>query len=1177
MTIHGVQISNNSIKWEWNGIDKASYILDENNEILYQNSVGVCSYVENNLKEEHTYKRRIVLFDENGLGEPSDLCSVTLEKNEEVEIYKSFIEEKRDETIEHSRVEEISSKLKAFKSGVGDLKDLKISKTNDTSYIKKFKLINKIYGVRASKVTKHNTIKFSYRFKLKGIEEYKTFNSSFKIKIKCQKISNMNTYPNYVLSGEEISSENISINLKDKVYIANIYVNNFFENLVKDYSQRYRFTIEITDIVGGVKVYSQAYGEADLNEGESLSFYEYGYYDHKVSIIGYQKTEEREYIEYYPPLKYEPLVAAINGDFEMVDSGLKDINIVSPKFETSEFVKDKKYFCDIEEITPSSGFVSYKFKNQVDGENYTLKNGDLINFSSNSIIEDDTEERYLVSQIELGEYEINDNVKHTYKYKIDDCEVNEAEYKRFELDIVPSNNDVIILNHTKFLETKDGKINTDITVHVRSIQNAIAKWSPAIQSGYYYLNQDEYFLYSKSVCDGAEKELSEIFIKPTVNVLSAIETVKPPGEIKYFEIKKEKIYDILNNEKDFYFRNNMLYPKPVDIISDRDGVFFYDYKDCYEYESYPFIFEEDITSLNEVIYSFIANNDNRIEAFIVPYNQIVGSYSSPIQINSGEVSDIPVSKIYKLQFKLYPCKKPNLVAKSYNIASKWDFEYFNDSFPSIFSYTTKGYVSIHSQGVSGFYVSNYIDLGDSGNPINEREIDISIQAEGAYKVYIENVDIRNDKIINSSFKEYDKKILKAKRFFRIKIELSKDTIIKSIKINVKRYEHIGMNIDMIVPSIGRFTLKAVCNPSETRKTYTHLTSYPLNYDSIEHVAINDVEEYKKQVSEALNFNFNEISSISFLEAGERQDEFNAIYKDNKLLLKSNKVELDFEEIENSQNGVEFPFKSTIVTTPMIQQFSPIVIYKKVNNKYSKEPLQRVSFFNGEKFTLENKEEFIYEGYKTYYLEYEDIELNSIRIYIDNEITTDFSLESNIISIDNINDGAKKITVFYKIKDSYCVNLNLLEDSTKIDFNVKDTEKVKIFYETNKISSSRLMKNISLNPIYSSRTSGFVYLTDTREVPVKIEITLESEMIFANGKDTMLIFIKILDKYNNPVQGESVNVSVALGKIKKLDETTDINGIIRCEYTSFTGNSIDVINCITYNDIKASKKILNRKL
>lgn len=1182
------QIDNNTVKWFWSFSEKAHYLTDAKDNVIAHTPLGVDYYIESGLKPGETYRRFLTAYDANELSLKSSECSITLIEDKKVSIYKKFEVEKRREDIITLNTE-YSSRLRAFQSGVGDGNDCKIFKPDDTSYAKRFKLINKIYGVRASREIKHHTIKFGYRFKMVGTVDHMTYNSSLKVKVTATEIVKLEDEPNSNPIGSPVNCEReILYVFDDNCQVADINLYSILPEIQNNYGKRFKFDVMITDIKGKVRLFTYTHGYIDLQESDgTFTFSEKGYYDHRISIKAFPVIVQREYSEIYPPKKFEPLIGAVNGDFEVSEDGLRNMTATAPIFEASTSVYNRKYYCIIESINPKEAYVTYKFMNQVDGESYTLLNGDTIVFSSNAVLEDKTEFRDFIAQVEQGEYVITDNRRHKYRYMLEGLSVNEDQYKRFEVDIVPSTNDIVILGHTKLLTVKDGMIDTDTHVSVRAIQNAIAKWNPLIHNGYYYYNQDEYYLYSKCTSNGEGMILENVFYKPTVSVKVTVDALEPAGPIENYQIHKRTREQLLLDESLYEFVDGMIWPKPVNIPND----YYMDFLEEYNYITSPFIFDKKPTEITAIRWEQICKAPNKIDVYIIPYNDVYGEWDEPVKVNFGGPvpENLKMSQTMVMKFVMKPSRRPDLRKRLLDISCEAEWFKAADTFLSTNIYFREEIAVPKSHLSDGIVISKIMDFGDTSEKVKARAISPNMKFKGDVEFYIQEADTKEEleyKLNNSTWIKIDNKTNRGniKRFVRFKVVIKKNSVLLNMALNVARYEYTDMQKDEYLPAFGKIRIDATYNPGETAKRYEHIIAHSLEFDGEDHVLIDDVNEYLGNFANAQGFSKDRITDYSFMPYGSQQNEVSLKYTkhipltDSLVYIKSNVVIHDYDAIENNQAGVLFPVQyNKVIVSPIPQQYSPVIIYKDGEN----EPLTNV-FFEDEDggYTLNTFEEFESLGFKTLYLKHIGIDETSIKVEINGQPVTNYCIINNVIEFEEPIESGHIIKVSYELIDSYCVNYDYENDQAIIELKGRGWENlgfVRVFLETNKSEATRKLNDICLNPIYNVAYNGYLYICDYQLDVHKIEIFPEDDYVFANGKDQLNVLIIATDKFGNPVENVDINVASALGSIEKLHDKTDINGIIKCKYTSWTGDCEDIVKAIANKNAKAEAKIINRKI
>jgi len=1221
-----IQLYDNVVKWYWEASDEIRYLKDEKDNIIYQVPSGIAYYIEGDLKTGETCTRYLSAVN-SVLEELQSLpCSITLLEQAKDSTYPVFEVQDRDETV-HEITKGYPSKLKAFASGVGDNNDCLLYKASDVSLSHKFKLYNKIYGIRSSNDIRHHSIKFKYRFKLVGEVPYIGYDAMFTIRVTAQECNSIRTdSKGEKLYGKPMVCEkNLTYTLDDETQVSEVYLYQFFPGiLAENYKKRYKFTIEIFDTSGQAVVYSPKYGARAIKNNNTFSWCEHGYFDHMFTVAAKAIERTREYVEWYPTASYDSLTGIINGDFECSKDGLKDLHVYMNSFDTSDSVRNKKYYCIFQSISPDSGYVQFKWDHPVKDCEYTVTNGDGITFYSESIFADDSEHSEFITQTEIGPYIIDDNRSHKYIYSINGISVDLSAYKRFELEIVPSINDIIIISDIpELVINNDGSIDTPVTVTCRNLQSATAKWSPSIHNGYYYYNQNEYFLFSKCVPDGQNLIEQDVYLTKDVQVKLVIEEEGENKGNKKYTYHLTTKEDLLLDSYHYEWAEDMVWPKAIETYND----YYKQYAGVYEYYTKPFVFEDMPTHYSKITWDEVGTPNSQIEVYAYSYDEINGIYNPPVRIYKDQrvPAKLQLSRTLILKFVLKPSRKPKLKTRTifYDCESDWRDDML--IFLSYNIYYSQEILMTQSYSQDGVYVSTFIDLGDTAEETKGRSIKFNPNYEGEVEFYIMDADTKDeltDNIRCSDWKKVDINTTKTdiKRFVRYMIVLKPNTKIYYMEMTIQRYEYTGENREDYLPGFGNIDVEAFCfydyylfhhndectYPNEThisetyikcsecglaadtctsvehmistdKAKYEYTFTHSLKYDAQDDLLIEDFKEELNNLSHALGFKVENIVNTAFYPYGETSD-FSISTKENKVYIKSDDILYDEQLLENNQSGAEYNITdNTITLSPIPQQYAPIIIYCD-----GRDEAYTQVFFTDENYNyvLTNTEEFESLGFQTLYLKYLNIDTKSLKVEIDSLKYLEYTIKDNVIIFDGKIDSGKIIKITYKLLYSFAVNYDYSRDTFKIEFN-KETgvpvQDMKIFYETNKISSYRQLSDISFNPIYSARYNGYVFICDYVDKPRTVTIYPSSDYIYANGLDTMNVLIQVLDKNSNPVENVKVNIAVSKGSIYLNNEKTDSNGIIHCKYTASTENYIDTIKAIVSEDVKDEVKIYNRKL
>lgn len=1188
--LYAEQLNDNTIKWYWNNDGKSHYLMNEKDEIVAHLPIEVDYYIETNLDTNKTYTRTIMASDGIDISKKSLQCSITLIENKKESIYVKFQEKSFDErVIDYEK--EYAGRLKAFSSGIGDDLDCKVVKPDDVNNVKKFKLINKIYGLRANSEIKHKTIKFNYRFMLKGEIDKLTYRASCKVKIRAIEVKRKPFGAYYDVGSFIEADRELEYVFDDHVNSADIYLYSILPKLQKDYNKKYRFEVTVTEAKGNIKIYSYRNGYLKRLKSSTFNFMEFGHYDHKMCICAEPLIIKDEYIEYYPGLNVAPLTGAVNGDFEMSESGKKDMVTNMNVFVTPDNVKNKKYYCVLEDIDPADGYVNHRFDGQVGDDDFTTINGDRITFYSDSIVPDTKEHRDYIAQTEEGEFVILDNKKYIFEYKITDLEVEEENYKRFELEIVSNSNDVAIIEYNKELKVIDGKINKHVKVVVRGIQNATAKWNPLVHNGYYYLNQDEFYLYNKCTVDGPDKILIDVYYKNYVSLKYSFDVYNRVGKREDYNVTLNTKDTLLINPTLFQWIEKKIAPKP---ISEVDG--YEDFLPFYEYYSKPIIFNKRPTSINSITWDEFGSKYHKIDVYVVTFNDVTGEWNRPIQIykNAPLPKDIYLSQAIRIKIELTPARRPYLRRREtmYSCEATWR-ENCDLYLSSNLNYQEEVLLPLSNRS-NGIYISKIFDLGDTTDPIKRRAVYYDMISEGDIIFYFQHSDSIADldeKLNNATWIALNNKYQfeNLKRFVRIKILLKKDCRLYSMLLRFAKYDYIGMPLEEKMPMFNNIKVSATYNPNDSTRKYEYTKIYELEHNGKEQTVTKDLKADVEEFAYAENFDIKNIKSFRIEPYGINQKSFEVSYNNTlgnyPVKIKSKNVLLDYDLLENNQTGVKFPVKDgEIVVRPIPQQYCPIILLEDEEEtiKYNDSNPYRQVFFMDDDFnyTLTNTEKFTSLGFQTFYLQNTDIDVSTVEVKINDSDYDNYTIKDNVIIFDKKIDFDNEVIVKYKIKNSYCVNYYYENDEAVININKdNDTppEYVTVYFERDKESAYRELRNISLNPIYNTVYNGYIYISDYQTEPISLEIIPEVNNIYANGKDQCNVFLRVKDKYSNPIQSCYVDVVAASGKIKKVFDKTDENGIIKCIYTSSKENCLDEIKAITHNFIKAKCNIVNRKL
>lgn len=219
------------------------------------------------------------------------------------------------------------------------------------------------------------------------------------------------------------------------------------------------------------------------------------------------------------------------------------------------------------------------------------------------------------------------------------------------------------------------------------------------------------------------------------------------------------------------------------------------------------------------------------------------------------------------------------------------------------------------------------------------------------------------------------------------------------------------------------------------------------------------------------------------------------------------------------------------------------------------------------------EEFnVIEATDTFSLCFSNIE--HILVKVENEEITKFIVKDSIVKLDEPVKN-KQVTISYKIKNSFSLNYGTGGDYLDIKFNTDIKPSfIEVNYECNDESNERTIDHLSLNSIYNTDYSGFIYIDRKKYNPVKIKIHSSVDYLYSKIKDKTNIYVEVLDKYNNPVRDVKVDITCTDGSLKIKSNKTDINGVIPFCYVA-PNEAGEIIIRATHDNIE-SRLILKIK-
>ncbi len=212
----------------------------------------------------------------------------------------------------------------------------------------------------------------------------------------------------------------------------------------------------------------------------------------------------------------------------------------------------------------------------------------------------------------------------------------------------------------------------------------------------------------------------------------------------------------------------------------------------------------------------------------------------------------------------------------------------------------------------------------------------------------------------------------------------------------------------------------------------------------------------------------------------------------------------------------------LLISPRPKQGSPILIQS------GDTQLRKVNFYdNNWNLTLEHEEDFSGTGRKKYFLQYKDIDYETVIVSLNEEETKEyiFNQDESSLTFNREITTSDIVEVKYILQNSYYVieNEDSLKDEALIVFhNHEDLDKVRIVYEQSEDTPFYRAESITTNPILNHNHRGFLYLTEkTDRKPTSISTNISPKTATSNEKVNLTV--RVADRHGNPVPKATVTV------------------------------------------------------
>lgn len=869
-----------------------------------------------------------------------------------------------------------------------------------------------------------------------------------------------------------------------------------------------------------------------------------------VHFYARKMKKTQDYYDEYPNENMDSMYGLVNGRYRSDNlSGKQDLYVDTPEFNIpttvlAEHADTIKIYIKITDKYPEDALVSYKWNHETaPGSGYTQVNGDYVTFSSESLTYKDIKYKRVLATIETEEIELfnQDPYEKIQTITKPDGDI----YDNYFIEVTTDNGDVIATRYPARLDF--GNSNTyQMPVTYRGVVNATSKWSPRIHNGYYYINQHERYLYSDfDVEANFEETVDTQYENATAFVNFNVNLEKEAGPTESYSITKDTMAELLQDEEHFeWIPEQGLTLKPV--ISGLK----YKHYETQTWYSPVLLFDNKLTQAGPLKLNYVNTDGSNtgLNLFIRSFDLEEGKWTDWTSFTNNS-TPVTLSCGYQLKADISATELHTEYDTEDYLCCYLDWCDYLDENLSKNIITITDHITTGTVKGEGTVFSKILQYGcPTGLELDMYSSNKEVILSVAYSNNINDLILENIK-----WQPYTSANLNLKyKYYRFKITIPEKEKVYWIRLKTRTLES-----EITLPYIKSISMAGVYTPVNTTASFMKLETFTILKDGMYHEIIPRIGDYITSEIISRGFTTEEIKNISITSMN---PDIYLLY-DNTLgytdLLESS---IEAATSEATINKISYlPYikadKDQIIIKGTPQQYCPITIEDEngipLKQIYKVDP---TSMMLTEIHTMQVRENYIE-------LKRNDYELETLKVWVNDEEVTDYSIVNHLLMFKNFLDVNDEIIVTYKIKNSFYADIDRKYNTTTITvYTGEDNtdKKFRVMFETNKQNNKLVAKSLSLNPVYRTDYSGFIYLTEEHNTPYKINIWCNPQRIKAGGKDNVDIQIEVLDIIGNPIIGKQVDIDCNNGTITCKNQETDMNGVVHCIYTSSHTTGTDIV-------------------
>lgn len=893
------------------------------------------------------------------------------------------------------------------------------------------------------------------------------------------------------------------------------------------------------------------------------------YIDEYLWFMAKPMKKTQKYYDELPGVGMDTFYGLVNGRYRSDNQdGKKDLVVDCPQFNIPTTVhKDTiKIYIMITEFYPDTALVSYKWEHPWNNKNsITMVNGDYVTFSSDSLTYKDIEYKDIIATINMENQEVSNNKTQEKIFELTKPKTI-YDYVNYYLEVHTDNGDVLALRYPTEI-TFDENDKANVGVAFKGVVNATSKWSPRIHNGYYYLNQHEYFAYCEFDVDANFDTIEEQQFKQTVGYISIDIQLRHKAHPKEeYNIIKDTRAELIQNEEEFQWIDR----KGLTLKPFIEGEYYREYQ-TYLYMSPIILFPNGLTEAGKLKVDYFFDDGSQLLLMEVrSYDVETGKWSDWVNFDNDTIPNVPLSCGYQVRFYLQATTwNTDLTVEDYMCCYlDWKDDMNESNTTNIVTITD--HMTTGPDDAAGTYVSRIIDFGCETS-IAMDLFDSKYNSDCQLYIAVHNTNpdlllLENIKWINITKMDIQNQDFKG-RYLRYKIEVpAGEKVYWLHKYFVTKETH------EILPYVTGISMTGSYEPSDIVTNFINTESFEIPTDGQEHVIFNRIIDIIG--ADVLEKGFTE-SEIEYVTIQCTSPDIIINYDKN--------VEKHYpgSALESSITAMTaLDYNIVIKNTPYIyseineygnlvvkisrgtpQQYCPITVEDENGTTYNQVYSEDLCLC-GDEFCICPNEEFeLTEETKYIELRRNDYDKDTLQVYLnDVELTQDFyNIVNHLIIFNNFLNPGDKISVYYKILNSFYTKIDRENNTTEIylytnkqdmeTLSVEEPRKYKVYFETSTRNNKFTANDLSLNPIYRTDYKGFIYLTDEHNEPYSLNIYCNPCRLKAGGYDKVDISVEVLDILGNPVISKDVAVDCNCGILNCESYTTDMNGVIHIVYES----------------------------